>query len=171
MVKIVNSKKIVNPVQESDNEIELKETSVIAPEVIQNVPVEVEKKVKRTYNISDEARAKKSENMKLVRMKKMDNTAARKQTQDDLLQKEEEALHQKVMKKVEAEKKKREKQLYQQYLKDDIEGYESDVEEEVVPKAKPKPRAKKEEKRYTEPEYYQPEPVRYQQSYTPLNYF
>ena len=157
MSKIVNSRKQIKITEvknyESDDEIELKpEKKVEIPEQLPIIEPVLEKKVRKPYTMSDETRAKKREIMENVRLKKMTNTAQRQREHDAMMQREEEELQHKVFKKLQTAKKRRERALYNKYLKEEQESaYDAEPEEVITVK---KPRQPK----YVEPVYYEPEP-------------
>lgn len=133
-----------------------------APPVQQPIQQEVEKKPRKKYTMSEETRKQKSEAMQAVRAKKMNNVDERKKMQDEIFRQAEEQLQSKVMKKIEAEKKKREKALFKQYM-------------EAETKHKEKPQ-KVEQQQYVEPIQPQPQYVAPQPQYIApvkpkLNYF
>lgn len=203
MSKIVNSRKSIKieeiPNGDSDSEIEInnKVKVPVVQAVVEPIPDQrslvAEKKPRRPYTMSEETRLKKSEAMKAVREKKMDNTVVRKQQKEEIMLKEEEELQKKVLKRIAEEKKKREKVLYQKLLEEDLnkpyacetakdQRSEADVEQKppkkrkapvkkvAVPKTPRVPRAPKVQETQLAPieapSYYQPA---YQ--YPALNYF
>jgi hypothetical protein len=165
MSKIVNSRKQIKITEvknyESDEEIELKpKKDVIIPEIVPDIqPIVPVKKTKRPYTMSEETREKKRANFENVRLKKMDNSAQRQREHDALMQREEEELQQKVLKKLQAAKKRREKTLYNKYLKEEHDdGYNADPEEVITVKKARQPK-------FVEPLYYEPEPEYYSTTY------
>jgi hypothetical protein len=177
MSKIVKAKKIVKIVEvqnnESDNEIEIKPTKTVAQVAALPVVVASEvavKKPRKPYVMSEETRQKKSEAMIAVRAKKMDNVSQRKVQKQEINEKDEIEMQNKVMKKITAEKKKREKELYQKLVQEDLNKHAAvDEKPKKVRKAAiPKPKVVKPEVELEpiEETYYQPQYTR-----PSLNYF
>lgn len=191
MSKIEKTKKLVKVVEvqnnESDNEIEIKPAKV-APQVADQrslvtlanakptaLPVAVAsevvvKKPRKAYVMSEETRKKKSEAMIAVRAKKMDIVSQRKVQKQEINEKDEIELQNKVMKKIAAEKKKREKELYQKLVQEDLNKHANEEKPKKIRKASnnPKPKVVKPEVELEpiEETYYQPQYQRPQ-----LNYF
>lgn len=74
-------------------------------------PTKRDPKPRKQYNISEEQRILKAENMKLIHMKKMENVRLRNEEKQRQLEAEEEELHNKVQKRILQEKNK-EKSYY-----------------------------------------------------------
>ncbi len=95
---------------ESDMELE-------APVIMQSVK---QVKEKRKLNLSDSERQRRREIMLKVREKKMENSQKRNLEKDLYLQKQEEEINEKVLKKAELMKKRKEKEVLQNLIRQEI---------------------------------------------------
>lgn len=172
MSKKVNSIKIekipLKPtpldVQESDNEIELKNMEKyppippLAPNTIA-LPIKEKKKI----NISDEERERRRQRMLQTREKKMENATLRQLQQEQYLKSKKAEMDAKIIKKAEQLRKKQEKEMLQYMMyqemnnKSKLDDVEDDDEyEEEKPKPKPKPRPRPPSVQQQQPVYQQP---------------
>ena len=120
--KLQNIEVIENiaPLEESDNEIELKplkhkkivEQLFTAP-LVEDIP-----KARRKLNLTDEERDRRRNSMIETRAKRAALVEHKKLLEMEYLRQQEEATQQKIMKKAEQLKKKKEKELYNKYLED-----------------------------------------------------
>lgn len=170
MSKIGISKKSIKieEIQQNDSDSEIEIAPKSKQQVVQSTvqPIEIVhthvlpfKKPRKPYTMTEENRQKKSEQMKEVRSKKMDNSSVRKHQQEELLRLEEEAIQAKALKKYNAEKKKREKQAFHKLMEEELnnQAYQADVEVEEAPKRQRAPKLPQiQEEQYEEPVYYAP---------------
>lgn len=155
MSKKVNSIKIekipLKPtpldVQESDNEIELKNMEKYPP-VPPLAPATIAPpiKEKKKINISDEERERRRQRMLQTREKKMENANLRQLQQEQYLKSKKAEMDAKIIKKAEQLRKKQEKEMLQYMMyqemnnKSKLDDDYDEYEEEEKPKHKPKPR-------------------------------
>ena len=130
-------------------------------------------KPKKKYELSDEQRQIKAENMKLIHAKKMDNVRIRNEEKQKLAEQEEAEVYNKVQKRIIQEKKQREKLIYNKLIQDQEKqkknknnkknayiAPDSSDSEEYEPEPKPKPKPKRRPQKAKEEEYYsEPEPI------------
>ena len=176
----VKIEKIEELPNESDSELELNVKSIkkqLDNQVIKPI------KPKKQYNLTDEQRQIKSDNMKLIHAKKMECVRVRNEEKLKLAEQEEEELLNKVQKKIIQEKKQREKLIYNKLIQEQekekvkskvkpkkyIEPYSDsdETDEEPIPKPKPKRRPKIKEEVYIEPEQYELPPQEQPRYYRP----
>jgi hypothetical protein len=165
-------KQLIAPVQPMS-------VAVVAPiEIPPIVPIVKEKKKR---NLSAETRQKMSDNMKKVRLLKMEYSAERQKERETILKQEEEALHAKAVKKLKADKMRREKVIYQNLLDEEIKknmsyerlGTSALADSEPEPTPKPKRAPKHKEPVYEMDPHYAPEEEYYEPVYQrpSLNYY
>jgi len=92
---------------ESDGELE-------APVIMQSV------KEKRKLNLTEDERERRRQVMLKVRQKKMQNVNQRNLEKDTYMQQQEEAINEKVLKKAELMKKRKEKEVLQNLIRQEI---------------------------------------------------
>ena len=95
---------------ESDEELE-------APVIMQSVK---QVKEKRKLNLTEDERERRRQVMLKVREKKMENSQKRNLEKDLYLQKQEEEINEKVLKKAELMKKRKEKEVLQNLIRQEI---------------------------------------------------
>ena len=118
--KLQNIEIVEDVDDQSDNEIELKphQNKKVMDAPINEQLIEHQTKARRKLNLSDEERERRRQSMIETRAKRTALVEHKRMLEMEYLKQQEEATHQKIMKKAEQLKKKKEKELYNKYLEE-----------------------------------------------------